>query len=366
MINVRGYIHHILLLCLLLCGAACQSEQKEPQSMGEPIFKLEQNNTSAQKQIALLSEQLKSSPNNYALYEDRSRLYYQLDKMDSAVMDIDAALKLYREGPDLHYLKGFYAYVQDDTLTARKEFESSIGLGTANPESYYQLGQIYFFQRKYELADQNYQEAIKLDSREPTYVLALGLLYQSQRKFAQAESAYLATIEIDSTFLKGLSQLHDLYLNNYRNEDKAMNYNQQLLDIDPGHALGRFREGNFYLRKALSITDEAKMPEFQEAINQAVVAFTIAINRDETFLSAIYSRAYCYFLADDYDSAIRDFERILQLDHTHAQANFMLGSIYEHYQDYATALSFYEKVLEGAPGQADAQRAIQELNSKLN
>lgn len=351
-----------LLLMIIAINGCNSTSPQAPEHQGK-VFKLDQN-SDPQARIRTLSKQIIQNPENYALYEERSRLFYQLDRLDSALLDIDAAIKIYRNGPELHYLKGFYAYMADDTATARKELQAAIGLGSANPESFYQLGQLYFIQTKYEQAHELYEKAIETDSSQAVYHLAQALVYEKQRNYDRAEAKYLDALAVEPEFIKAMAQLHDLYLNIYKSEEKAMVYNRKLLEIDPGHPLGRFQEGSFYLRKALAVTDENDNTLFQKAINDAVGAFSVAINKDPNFIPAIYSRGYCYFMGSELAPAVQDFERIIDIDPKHVQAHFMLGSINEYYQDLDKALMHYQQVLATDPHHLDAQRAIEEIEKK--
>ena len=62
--------------------------------------------------------------------------------------------------------------------------------------------------------------------------------------------------------------------------------------------------------------------------------------------------------------AISKFQRVLDINPQHAQSHFMMGSISEYYQDLNKALEHYQQVLATEPDNADAQRAIEEIQAK--
>ncbi|WNJ18066.1 tetratricopeptide repeat protein [Pontibacter sp. G13] len=316
--------------------------------------------------IQALSLQISKNPKDYGLLEDRSRWYFEVDSMEKAMKDIEGAIALHPTGDQLYAWKGFLYYAQEDTATARSAYIESIRLGSKDPEVFYQLGQLDFFQKRYEYAKSGYEEAMKLDESDPQYPFALGFMKEEQGSEAKAVQWYVKALKVDSTFAKPLIRLHDLYLNFYENEQVAMDYNAQLLRSTPDHALGNYQKGGFHLRKAKELLGTPENPRFGFHLNEAVTAFTISVNSDPNFVDAWYSRGRVYFFGQTrIDEAVSDFEQTLTLNPKHAQAHFMLGSIYERNGDLKTALSYYSEAVAHNPDSKDFQRAVKEVTAQL-
>lgn len=349
------------LLIALLLGLACQPgarSEAPPESVAGSA-----TSASPEASIRRLTRELVSSPDNYALYEQRSRLYYEQGRLDSAIQDIDRAIELFRNGPELHYLRGFYAFSAGDTSKALAEFEAAIGLGSDNPESYYQKAQIHFLRQEEALARQGFQQAAAMDSLEPTYVFAQGLLEERHREYQAAERTYQQALALDSSFAKAWIQLYDLNQELGRPQ-RAQTYLEGLLQQDPGHPAAQFRQGKQHLDRALKLTGQDQLPAFQQALNEAVAAFTIAVNRSPHYVQALYHRGYCYFLGDQYELALRDFEAVLVQVPTHEPSLFMMGSLHEFFQDRTTALTYYKRLLAVNPQHPEAQQAVRELGQQ--
>lgn len=357
------------LLCVsLLLLVACKQDTAPATATDAPasrsIDSLQLDIEDPNVLLPSLNVQIQRSPRNYALYEERSQVLYQLGNKTAAIEDIEKAIELFPQGPELHYLRGFYAFTNNDTALAMKQYRRSIELGSDNPENYYQIGQIFFFQQKYDPALKHYEIAARKDSLQPTYLLAQGILYQTRRQYKQAAEAYERALKVAPAFDKALIALHDLYLGAYRQPEKALAYIDQLLEFDPGHALARLYRGNYYFDQALAITSEAQLDQYRTEINNAVGEYSIAIQRDPKLMQAWYNRGYCYFLADDkYDAAISDFEQAVALKPDYAEAHFMLGSIYERFGDKEAALRYYQAALKAKPDFAAAATAVQELQT---
>lgn len=318
-------------------------------------------------QVKALTLQIQQQPQDYGLFQRRAEAYYELDSLSRARADIEQALKIYPEGPELHYWKGFLSYVTDDTIQALRSLREAQRLGTRNPEVPYQIGQIFFLQGKYSQSLDAYREAARLDPYDPQYIFAQGYWHEDQQQYDRAAQLYKQSLGIDSTYARALTRLHDLYLNHYESETEAMKYNAMLLRYAPGHPLGRFQNGNYHLRRALAYADGSESPEFRQHINDAVLSYTITVNNDPNFAEGWYNRGFCYFLGEGrLNEAISDFEQCIRVDSTHAPAHFMLGSISEKNGDYRSALEYYQQALRYKPQSDDFRQAVADMNDQLN
>jgi len=362
--QIERLIYAVLgLLCLLYLGGCGDKEQEvsDDQRPTEEVYDLSPE-SNLRAELSSLNTQIERESRSYSLFQQRSLVYYYLNREDSAVLDVEKALKLYPDGPELHYLRGFYAFVADDTARAMNAFKKAAFLGSVNPETFYQMGQIFFLQGKYAEALREYDEAIALDSLEPTYVFAKGLLYEQQSNYPKAIKEYKTALTLDSAFVKSFSRLHDIALAIQKDEKAALDYTKQLLTYHPEHPLGRFNLGNHFYREGYAITDEKRVAEADSLFRRAIVQYTFSLKKDSTYTDAYYNRGNCYFLTDQYEEAIQDFQKTLALQPKHARAHFMLGSLFEHYKDISTALQHYQSALDADPSFTDAANAVKELS----
>lgn len=316
-------------------------------------------------QLISLNKQIDLSSNSYQLFEERSRIYYQLDSLTQATADIDKAIELFPKGADLYHLRGFYAYVQNDSIKAMDNYQRAAQLGTENPENYYQMGQLFFFQGNDEMALRLYQQAESLGAEEPIYIFAQGFLHEKRNNKQAALREYLRSLETDSSFAKTRLQLHDLYLDGYNNELAAVEQIRELLLYNPTHPLARFYMGNYHMRRLLAMTDRSLSAPFKEEANEAVMHFSISLNKSPRFLQAYYNRGFVYFLAQNIDKALEDFQEAIKIDPQHQASLLMLGDIFYSYQDMATAKSYYERAIASDPNNPDIEQKLVELEEIL-
>lgn len=350
------YLFYGLVVWVCVYGQGCSSSEPAEEAT-------EQKSIREVDRLAILIDK---NPRDYTLYEERSRAWYQEGEVDSALQAVNQALALFRNGSELHYLKGFYLWNLQDTLQALASLDAAIGLGSENPEAYYQKGQILFFQEKYDEVVRWYEEALARDSLEPTYLMAKGLLLEAQGRVDEAVSWHKQAVELDTSFIKSLARLHDLYLGHYGNELVAKTFTDRILRVDPGHPLGRFQLGDYYFRQAIQKDPLRNQEAYQQALNEAIVQYTIAIRRDTLFADAYYNRGYSYLLADHAGIALEDFTQVRKLSPNHPQALFMTASIYESYGDLSTALTFYQQVLKVDSSFPEAKEAVNEILNTLS
>ncbi|MDP5169986.1 MAG: tetratricopeptide repeat protein [Bacteroidia bacterium] len=359
-------IRFIAMVLLGLIG--CKQAATDRNSTRESADSTTVVNTieSPEEAIARLTKLIKDNPKDYGLLQERALTQYARDSFSLAIRDIDLALKMYPQSPDLHYLKGVFTKTTGDSTTAIEEFQQSVAMGTQNPEAHYELGQQFFFRQNYDAALKAYQTAASLNKQEPLYVFAQAFLEESRGKPSKALNLYRQTLEVDSLFVKALTQIHDVYFQTFKSPKDAKIYNDRLLAYFPSHPLGQFQRGTRQLSIATMTDREAEEQRFAEAINGAVEAFTIAINSDPNYFDAYFSRGFSYILGGQrIDLATSDFEKCLALNPNHAQTHFWLGSIQEKYQDFASALSYYETALRLSPGEQDFIDAVNELKGKV-
>jgi len=80
----------------------------------------------------------------------------------------------------------------------------------------------------------------------------------------------------------------------------------------------------------------------------------------------ILSKAKLQFEAEEFQLALSDYHKVIDLEPNHIEANFMIGEIHHQLGDMAKALSFYIKVSDLQPEHAKANVKIEMINTILD
>ena len=357
--NIPILVFGLLGLVLFL---GCNAGKKN----GKDQFKhaSEFDSTTVEGRINRLSQFIADNPEDYNMYRERSLLHYENGNTEFAIRDINKAIDLFDTAPELWHLKGFYSYVQNQDSLALKMFKRAADLGSEDPETYYQIGQLYFFKGDYKKAEKYYNTAHILAPERPIYYFAKGFLHEKMGNLQLATANYDSALTKDPGFVKALAQLYDLYI--VKDPAKAIDYNDRILAVDSLHPLGRFNKGNYYFNKANQITEKARVKEFNELLKNAVSQYSVAIMRNPRYIQCYYNRGYCFFLLDNYNEALADFDKVVQLDPFNEKAFYLKGSIYEYFGDLVSARNNFEVALKINPDFTDARSAIDEIKNKLN
>ena len=93
---------------------------------------------------------------------------------------------------------------------------------------------------------------------------------------------------------------------------------------------------------------------------EAIKYFEKAIDLNPNLADAYFYRGYCYIAyEEDYDKAAECFKKMIKLDTNNAAAYIALGILYTEYKkDYDKAIKYYEKAVELEPDYIDAYHSL--------
>jgi len=80
----------------------------------------------------------------------------------------------------------------------------------------------------------------------------------------------------------------------------------------------------------------------------------------------ILLKAEKHIEAEEFQMSLCEYQKIVELDPNHIEANFMIGEIHHQLGDMAKALSFYIKVSDLQPDHSKANVKIEMINTILD
>jgi len=98
--------------------------------------------------------------------------------------------------------------------------------------------------------------------------------------------------------------------------------------------------------------------------DSAIANYDKAIDLDPTYEKAYYNRGLAYACKEDYDRAISDINRVIELKPDFAEAYYILGLAYEYKNMPDNAIEAYNRALKLNPGFKDAQNRLELTLSK--
>jgi len=198
---------------------------------------------------------------------------------------------------------------------------------------------------------------------------------EKQRPIAEVTTT---SIEAYNYFIRGREESEKLYFNESRK------FLEKALEIDSTFALAYLYLGYTYSRLGYST-------ESNTAYEQAKLFAKHATGKDSLFIEAVIAptrgdaidilkmmireypkekRAYVwlgfrYFYIEDYNQAIKEFEKALELDPHYGLAASMIANSYKKMGDFEKALAYFKKYESLSPGDADPFASLGDLYYRM-
>ncbi len=302
-------------------------------ALKEGQFAVQQNRSSAEAQSALGDVYRLSADHNKAVtaYTEALRLrvnytvalygravsYYQLQKYDVGLIDVQKLISLDQKFPGALVLQAQYQNQRSDYASAMKSLD---------------------------LARQIYPN-------DPDLFTTQGITYMRSNQAAKAFEAFNRAVQIDNAQVEAHFWLGALY-NGQLQHDKAITEYEKTVQLRPDWSLAWRYLGEQYAASGKPDT--------------AIEKFTKAIEKDKTQIEAFYQRGNAYRATNQRAKAQADYDAALGLNAKYAPALFQKATTYEEVGDTPNAKKYYRLAADNAqPSESgikeDALRSLTRL-----
>jgi len=145
----------------------------------------------------------------------------------------------------------------------------------------------------------------------------------------------------EAYFLRGIVNFEET------DDDLALN------DFDKAIELG-FDKIDIYYHRGLAYES---LVEYENALNDLTIYIESKTNKTESNLFTAYkTRGYCKKDLGDFEGAIEDYSKALEIDPKDSRANFMRALIYMEAEQFDKSISEYNKLLQMFPKKETATR----------
>jgi len=218
---------------------------------------------------------------------------------------------------------------------------------------YVNRGVTFFQEGKFGQALENFEAALKIqpgnaDIREMVEMMKMQVNQASSVKQASADEAKHRAEALGITDV-----------------DKAITEYTQTLKLNPNDVSAKNNLASAYYIRALTFTSKGEDAKAIEDYNEA-------IKNIPDYLLAIKKRGYASFEIGNYDQAIKDFEKMIQLEPDNAQPKQGLASAYmkrgiafDKKGDCARAAADFEMVLKYKPDDNTARELLEMAKAEM-
>ena len=199
--------------------------------------------------------------------------------------------------------------------SAALDCNKAIDLDKKNAAAYYNRGLVYLNTEKYQLAIEDFNIAIRLKSDYAEAYSFRGVTYGNLEKYDIALNDLNKSVEINSNI--GMTYYNRGVIYGYLNK-----LDLELADYNKALKLDKSIAEAYYNRGLIKGKDK-------EDYKGAIEDFTFALNINPKDIKILLNRGYANLLIGNYDSAIKDYKKVLEIDKDNEKAKNKLKEIDE-------------------------------------
>lgn len=309
----------LALTCLLLLTSCTESEtnnkskgnQQVESNIDEPVDTLDVNG-----------------------YIKRARWYLANEQVGYAIRDINSALSIDGKNVDALLVLADIYYALGDQDNILLTLNKATEIDPLDSRPLVKLAELSFLQGNSTMANAYLDKALQLNNINPQAYYMRGIICMSKNDTVQALKQFMKARSQDDTFIDPVLQIASIY--SAQRNPMAKDFYGQALQMEPDnnaifYDLAMYMQDNGEPEKALEIYDtlDARMPgSYQILFNKGYVNLV-------------------YLL--DYDQAIVEFDKALEINPKSVDALLNKGVAYEQKGDYKHAKSIYLQILKDNP-----------------
>jgi tetratricopeptide (TPR) repeat protein len=272
-------------------------------------------------------------------YQNRAELYAEQGQMEEAFKDLDHALSLAKENPEIYFLRSlFYRNHTEDQNLILENLNESIRLDPTNIIYLYERA-IYYddYIGNDEKALQDYEQILKIDPKDIDAINAIGLIYLEQGRFNQALDQFKKGITFQNTNPNGAAFCYGNIAAIYAQQEK---YEEALTEYSVAIQLAIDKGPHFYNRAKF-------YQEYMEEYEKALEDLNEAIRLEPKNTEYLFDRGYLFALHLENDSkALIDWQNVLKIDPFKTLAINNIGALYEKQNKIDLAIEQYTMGIE--------------------
>lgn len=302
------------------------------------------NESKAKEALAAFKEAVKlKSDYKEAIYEMG---WCQNDLKDyvGAIASLTKARSLWPEIAKVHFELGYAFEKINSPDSAINNYNQCLQISNTYSGAYRQLGYIYYNKNDYETAFNHFlkfEEFAKNPINDYYYWYRKGLLQNAMKQYEASKPSLNKSLELKTDYINTYLEL-GFACKNLKQDDDAIAWYQKAMEIDPKSHIPYNGIGEVY-------RDNKK--DMNEAMNW--YKKTLAINSDER--KANFGVGYCNNSLGNYATAVPYLQKAIQFEPTYTAAYVELG--YSNYKldNHAAALENFTKALSLNPKNENAR-----------
>ncbi len=282
-------------------------------------------------------------------YISRAAAYERVNNYAAAADDYERALVFNDKDEELMYKAGNAFYRSGNYGKSLAMLSSALARKSNYLEAYQVRVQVFIALKRYDEALEDCKRALRYKENELNYY-NLGVVYEKLELLDEAEDAYQKSIAKNKNVIDPYLSLGKLAFQREK-YDLAMSSVNQVLRID-----ARNKDG-LMLRSRIN----AARMNLNQAVNDISEALTIY--RNDPVMHVL--RGDFYKELSRHTDAILDYTYAMEAGDTTAQIYYKRAGAYEKIRDFESAMKDYDKLLEISQYDGTAQKLLAEARKRM-
>lgn len=297
--------------------------------------------------LSYLNQQIINNPSNPDVFLERGRFHLELGNYSNAWKDLDDALLIDSTRTDILFERGEFHFEQQRFENAIADYKSCTEVDPKNTDCLLKLAMMNVFLRNYEDAIKQLNTSLKEDDQLAEAYYLKGRIYKEIGDTTLSASSYQTAIEVDPDYYEAYVEIALLYAK--ANSDLAMEYNRTAMEIRPRSVEAKYNAA-IYLQQS-GYKDTARY-------TRALDLYNDILELDPNNASAAFNRGFVFLeYRQDYEAAIVEFTKAVELLPNYHQAYYNRGLCYESLDNKDEALKNYNTALTIEPTFTEAALA---------
>lgn len=297
-----------------------------------------------------------SDVDNVKAIYNKSIAYFKKKNYQEALDKLENLLRIEPDNTKAYNLRGLIYTETGETHQAIEDFGKAIEMDPQYTEAYRNSGIAYSQLSEYNLAIFNFDKAIELDPQNTDIFYDRGNAYLHLQEYSKAVSDFDKVLDIDP-FNIDLNTKKGISCFEQGQYTSAMSCLKNVIRLSPDH-----KTATEYIKKIEEIEksandnlSEAKAMEEDfgntDTKNNDSIEEVVAANTSDA--ATYFDAATAYFDDNNFEKAIEQFSKSIELDNENAQAYYMRGLSYSYIRDFDAAITDFNQSLDLSPGNAD-------------
>ncbi|MEM1007524.1 MAG: tetratricopeptide repeat protein, partial [Myxococcota bacterium] len=267
------------------------------------------------------------------------------NKSEEALKHVHAALEQFPRDELLHKQAGTIAQQRKEFAKAQYHFQQALNIFPQDKHALLGLAKALEAQKKFNKSIPYYKRYLKQTRNEdPEALFRLGRIHFLQQKYKRAEQRIKRALSFNDKMSSAYFYLYLCAQALKRPLKKAQLHLERAIRYDPNNRSYQYQM--------------AKMLHKQQKIGPAFMVFSrmLKLKQSRTQKAEIYfERAQLFFEAQNWQRAIKDYRKALQLDRKMTQVYIKIGTAYFEQRALRKAEHYYRKALPHAKVKAKAK-----------